>query len=71
MHYPLCLKLCLNPYSLCHAFLAVPAVPLGLPLQVEHAWPRCVAVPLGGLHDQDDGDSEKVRNAEKVTKQWF
>ena len=55
-------------YSLCHAFLAVPAVPLCLPLQVQHARPRRVAVALGrlGEHgdhhelhgDQDDGFEE-------------
>ena len=42
-------QFCLCQYSLCHAFLAVPAVPLCLPLQVEHSRPRCVAVPLRGL----------------------
>ena len=51
----LCLNLSqCNVYSLCHALLAVPAVPLGLPLQVEHAWPRCVAVALGGLGEHGD-----------------
>ena len=67
-HYSLCLNAILtlspcNVYSLCHAFLAVPAVPLGLPLQVEHAWPRCVAVALRRLgvdHDHHDGDGCEV-----------
>ena len=37
--------------SLGHPLLGVPAVPLGLSLQVEHARPRRVAVSLRPLED--------------------
>ena len=64
MQYSLCLNLSqCNVYSLCHALLAVPAVPLSLPLQVEHAWPRRVTVALRRLgvdHDHHDGDGCEV-----------
>ena len=39
--------------SLGHPLLGVPAVPLGLPLQVEHARPRRVAVSLRPLKDNN------------------
>ena len=39
--------------SLGHPLLGVPAVPLGLPLQVEHARPRRVAVSLRPLEDNN------------------